>query len=64
LVRELLSGASRRDVTAISTDDSAGYGVEVTRSGIEAAKKSLADFESCGDLLNFLFTQSAGANAA
>ena len=58
-----LAGASRRDVTAVSTDDSAGDGIKVTRSGIEAAKGS-ADFESGGDLLHFLFSQSAGANPA
>jgi hypothetical protein len=63
LVRGLLAEASRRDVTAVSTDDLAGYGIKVARSGIEAAKGS-ADFESGGDLLNFLFTQSAGANPA
>jgi hypothetical protein len=62
-MRGLSAGASRRDVTAVSTDDSAGYRIKVTRSGIEAAKGS-ADFESGGDLLNFLFTQSAGTNPA
>jgi hypothetical protein len=41
----------------------AGYGIKVARPGIEAAKGS-TDFESGGDLLNFLFTQSAGANPA
>ena len=61
--RDLLAEASRRDVTAVSTDDSAGYGIKDTSSGIEAAKGS-PDNESAGDLLNFLFTQSAGANPA
>jgi hypothetical protein len=62
-MRGLSAGARRRDVTAVSTDDLAGYGVKVTRSGIEAAKGS-ADFESGGDLLHFLFTQSAGTHPA
>jgi hypothetical protein len=31
----LLAEARRRDVTAVSTDDSAGYGIIVTSSGIE-----------------------------
>ena len=62
-MRELLAGASRRDVTAVTTDDLAGYGIKVTRSGIEAGKGS-ADFECSGNLLHFLFSQKAGANAA
>jgi hypothetical protein len=61
----LLAEASRRIVTAVSTDDSAGYGIIVTSSGTEsAAKKRFAGFESGGDLLNFLITQGAGANPA
>jgi hypothetical protein len=65
LVRGLLAEASRWDVTAVSTDDSAGYRIIVTSSGTEsAAKKRSADFESGGDLLNFLITQKAGANPA
>jgi hypothetical protein len=64
-VRELRGEASRRDVTAVSTDDLAGYGIIVASSGTEsAAKKGFSDFESGGDLLNFLITQSAGANPA
>jgi hypothetical protein len=60
-----LAEASRRDVTAVSTDDSAGYWIIVTSSGTEsAAKKRSADFESGGDLLNFLITQKTGANPA
>ncbi|HEX9254507.1 MAG TPA: hypothetical protein VF938_03140 [Candidatus Angelobacter sp.] len=61
----LLAEASRRVVTAVSADDSAGYGIIVTSSGTEsAAKKRSADFESGGDLLKFLITQKAGANPA
>ena len=59
----LSAEASRRDVTAVSTDDFAGYGIKDTSSGIEAGKGS-ADNESGGDLLNFLITQNAGANPA
>jgi hypothetical protein len=59
----LSAEASRRNVTAVSTDDLAGYGIKDTSSGIEAAKGP-ADFESAGDLVNFLFTQKAGANPA
>jgi hypothetical protein len=51
----LLAEAGWRVVTAVSTDDSAGYGIKVARSGIEAAKGS-ADFESGGDLLHVLFS--------
>jgi hypothetical protein len=60
LAERLLAEASWRDVTAVSTDDPAGYGIIVTSSGIEAAKGS-ADAESAGDLLLFLITQNAGA---
>jgi len=64
-VQGLLAEASRRVVTAVSTDDSAGYGIIVTSSGTEsAAKERSGDFESGGDLLNFLITQSAGASPA
>jgi hypothetical protein len=58
-----LAGASRRDVTAVSTDDSAGDGIKVTRSGIEAGKEP-AHFECSGNLLHFLFSQKAGADPA
>jgi hypothetical protein len=58
----LLAEASRRDVTAVSTDDSAGYGIIVAGSGSKAAKAS--GNESAGDLLHFLFIQSAGAHPA
>jgi len=57
----LLAEASWRVVTAVPTDDSAGYGIKVTRSGIEAAKAS--GNESTSDLLKFLFTHNTGANA-
>jgi hypothetical protein len=61
----LLAETSRRDVTAVSTDDPAEYGIIVTSSGTEpAAKKRSADFESGSDLLNFLITQKAGAGPA
>ena len=60
-----MAETSRRDVTAVSTDDSAEYGIIVTSSGTEpAAKEGFADNESAGDLLNFLITQSAGASPA
>ena len=62
-MEELLAEASRWIVTAISTDDSAGYGIKVTRSGIEAAKEFM-DNESPGGLLSFLITQNAGASPA
>jgi hypothetical protein len=58
----LLAEASRWDVTTVSTDDSAGYGIIVTSSSTESAAKEFAAFESSGDLLNFLITQKAGAN--
>jgi hypothetical protein len=62
---ELLAEARRRDVTAVSTDDPAGYGIIVTSSGTEpAAKGSAVDNESAGDLLNFVITQKAGASPA
>jgi hypothetical protein len=60
----LLAEARRRNVTAVSTDDSAGYGIIVTSSGTESAAKEVAAFESAGDLLNFLITQKAGAHPA
>jgi hypothetical protein len=53
----LLAKASRRDVTAVSTDDPAGYGIIDTSSGTEPAAKESADFESAGNLLHFLITQ-------
>jgi hypothetical protein len=62
-VRGLSAEAGWRDVTAVSTDDLAGYGIKYASSGIEAAK-GLADFESGGDLIDFFLAQSAGANAA
>jgi phage-related tail fiber protein len=62
--RELLGEARRRDVTAVSTDDSAGYGIIVTGSGAESAAKEISGFESAGNLLKFLFTHDAGANPA
>jgi hypothetical protein len=52
----LLAEASRWDVTAVSTDDSAGYGIIVTSSGTESAAKEIADAKSSGDLLEFLIT--------
>jgi hypothetical protein len=64
LGERLLAEASRRDVTAVSTDDSAGYGIIVTSSGTESAAKRSAGFESAGDLLTFLITQKAGAEPA
>jgi len=64
LNEELLAEARRWDVTAVSTDDSAGYGIIVTSSGTESAAKECADLESAGDLLNFLVTQKAGASPA
>lgn len=63
LVPGLLAEASRRDVTAVSTDDPASYGIIVTRSSIEAAKE-FVDNESAGSLLNFLISQNAGASPA
>ena len=60
----LLAEARRRDVTAVSADDSAGYGIIVTSSGTESAAKEFAAFESASDLLNFLITQKAGAKPA
>jgi hypothetical protein len=61
----LLAETSRRVVTAVSTDDSAGYGIIVTSSGTEpAAKEGFADNEPADDLLHFLITQSASANPA
>jgi hypothetical protein len=52
----LFAEARRRDVTAVSTDDSAGYGIIVTSSGTESAAKEFADAKSPGDLLEFLIT--------
>jgi hypothetical protein len=63
LSERLLAEASRRDVTAVSTDDFASHGIIDTSSGIEAAKGP-ADNESAGDLLEFLITQKAGAEPA
>jgi len=60
----LLAEARRRVVTAVSTDDSAGYGIIVTSSGTESAAKGSAGFESAGDLLPFFITQNAGADPA
>jgi len=61
---ELLGEARRRDVTAVSADDSAGYGIIVTSSCTESAAKESGNFESAGDLLKFLFTHKAGASPA
>jgi hypothetical protein len=61
---DLLAEARRRDVTAVSTDDSAGYGIIVTGSGSESAAKEIPGFESAGNLLKFLFTHKTGANPA
>jgi hypothetical protein len=60
----LLAEARRRDVTAVSADDSAGYGIIVTSSGTESAAKEIVGFESAGDLLKFFFTHKAGASPA
>ena len=61
----LLAETRRRVVSAVSTDDSAGYGIIVASSGTEsAAKKRFADNESPGDLLKFLLTHKAGADPA
>jgi hypothetical protein len=59
-----LAEARRRDITAVSTNDSASYGIIDTSSGKWRTGKGLADNESAGDLLNFLITQKAGANPA
>ena len=59
-----MAEARRRDVTAVSTDDSAGYGIIVTSSGTESAAKEIVGFESASDLLKFLFTHKASANPA
>jgi hypothetical protein len=61
---ELLGEARRRDVTAVSADDSAGYGIIVTSSSTESAAKESGDPESAGDLLKFLFTHKTGASPA
>jgi hypothetical protein len=60
----LLAEASRWDVTAVSTDDSAGYGIIVTSSGTESAAKEIPGFESTVNLLKFFFTHKAGASPA
>ena len=60
----LLAEARRRDVTAVSADDSAGYGIIVTSSGTESTAKEIVGFESAGDLLKFFFTHKAGASPA
>jgi hypothetical protein len=59
-----LAEARRRIITAVSADDSAEYGIIVTRSCTESAAKEFAAFESAGDLLYFLVTQKAGADPA
>jgi hypothetical protein len=64
LSERLLAEASRRVVTAVSTDDSAGCGIIVASSGTESAAKEIAGFESAGDLLKFFFTHKAGASPA
>jgi hypothetical protein len=64
LACRLLAETSRRDVTAVSTDDSAGYGIIVTSSGTESAAKEIVGFESACDLLKFFFTHKAGASPA
>ena len=61
---ELLAEARRRDITAISADDSAGYGIIVASSSTESAAKESGDFESASDLLKFLFTHKTGASPA
>ena len=60
----LLAEARRRDVAAVSADDSAGYGIIVTSSGTESAAKEIMGFKSASDLLKFLITHKAGANPA
>jgi hypothetical protein len=60
----LLAEASRRYVTAVSADDSAGYGIIVASSGTESAAKEFAGFETAGNLLKFFFTHKAGASPA
>jgi len=57
----LLAEASRRDVVAVPTDDSAGYGIKDTSTG---NGKGSADNESAGDLPEFLITQKAGTDPA
>jgi len=59
-----LAEARRRDVTAVSADDPAGYGIIVTSSSTESAAKESGDFESASDLLKFLFTHKTGASPA
>jgi hypothetical protein len=52
----LLAEASRRDFAAVSTDDSAGYGIKDTSTG--------KNNQSAGDLPEFLITQKAGSDPA
>jgi len=59
-----LAQARWRDVTAVSTDNSAGYGIIVTSSGTESAAKESADNESASDLLEFIIIQKTGADPA
>jgi hypothetical protein len=59
-----LAEARRRVVTAVSTDDSAGYGIIVASSGTESAAKEFAGSESAGNLLKFFFTHKTGASPA
>jgi hypothetical protein len=54
LVEGLLAEAGRRDFAAVSTDDSARYGIKDTSTG--------KDNQSARDLPEFLITQKAGAN--
>jgi hypothetical protein len=61
---ELLAEARRRDITAVSADVSAGYGIIVASSSTESAAKESGDFESASDLLKFLFTHKTGASPA
>jgi hypothetical protein len=60
----LLAETSRWDVTAVSTDDSAGYGIIVASSGTESAAKEFAGSESTCNLFKFFFTHKAGASPA
>jgi len=52
----LLADAFRWDELAVSTDDSAGYGIIDASTGIEP--------ESAGDLLEFLIIQKPGTDPA
>jgi hypothetical protein len=55
-MKGLLAEASRRDFAAVSTDDSAGYGI-IDASGC-------IDNESAGDLPEFLIPQKTGTDPA